>query len=152
KIRESISLLNNRSEESRKIIITTLIASAIVSVIGAIGFYLSMDKGVSKPLTPNSDWEMILLFLLSPLFTLVLKPVIEETLYWELVFNGLHRSRGLIPSPLIPPALFARLHPPLLAIPVFLAGIVLAWAYNRSGILIVPILVNAIFNGVIFFL
>lgn len=76
-------------------------------------------------------------------------PLCEEFIFRGLIFGGLRRSTGLLPSILMSAALFAIIHPPLSMVPVFVLGAVCALAYERSRSLAAPMLVHAIYNGAV---
>jgi ABC-2 type transport system permease protein len=78
---------------------------------------------------------------------IVVAPVVEEFLFRGLVFSGLRRSHGLLASAVLSAAIFAIVHPPASAAPVFLLGLLTAFAYERSGSLAAPVLVHAAFNA-----
>jgi len=83
------------------------------------------------------------------LLALVGAPVFEEFLFRGLLFNGLKSSFTFWPAALLSAALFAVVHPPTSLVPVFLAGLATAWVFERTGNLLAPIGVHAIYNGVI---
>lgn len=79
----------------------------------------------------------------------VLAPIGEEIFFRGFVYNcarqRLGRGWGLVLSS----ALFSLVHlGPLVLLPIFLVGVVLALAYERTGSLWVPIFMHATFNGV----
>jgi membrane protease YdiL (CAAX protease family) len=42
---------------------------------------------------------------------------------------------------------FAVVHPPVATLPVFMLALGAAWAYERSGVLLAPIVAHAVYNG-----
>jgi membrane protease YdiL (CAAX protease family) len=92
-------------------------------------------------LAPGSQpfWIWILLVCAAPVF--------EEFLFRGLVFQGLRRSTRPILAIVGSAALFALVHPPIAVIPVFGLGVATAISFNRSGLLLAPIVVHAIYNG-----
>jgi len=91
--------------------------------------------------TPLGVWLLPLGVLAAPLF--------EEFIFRGLVFGGLRRSMRLLPSAVASAAVFAIVHPPLSMLPVFALGLCAAWAYDRSRLLIAPMIVHAIYNATV---
>ncbi len=77
----------------------------------------------------------------------VAAPMAEEYLFRGLLFRGLRRSWGLAPSVLASAGVFAIVHPPLSAVPVFVLGAAAAIAFEYSGLLLAPIIVHALYNA-----
>jgi membrane protease YdiL (CAAX protease family) len=73
-------------------------------------------------------------------------PACEEYIFRGLIFQGLRRSMGALPAILLSAAVFSVFHPPLAALPVFVLGVIAAWARERTGYLLAPILIHAIYN------
>lgn len=86
---------------------------------------------------------------LFPLLAVVAAPLVEEILFRGLVFRGMRRMMGFLPAALASAALFAVVHPPVSVAPVFVLGVVAAWAYERSGLLLAPIVAHAVYNAVV---
>lgn len=83
------------------------------------------------------------------LLTVVAAPLCEEFIFRGLVFGGLRRSMGLMPSMLMSAALFAIIHPPAAMLPVFVLGLCTACAYDRTRSLMAPVIVHAVYNGAV---
>jgi len=77
----------------------------------------------------------------------VAAPLFEEFLFRGLVFQGLRRSQGPLLAVLGSAALFALVHPPLAVIPVFGLGIAAAVSFQRSKLLLAPIITHAVYNA-----
>lgn len=86
-------------------------------------------------------WMVALVVLAAPIF--------EEIIFRGLVFQGISKTMGRIPSVLASAAIFAIVHPPASVAPVFVLGVCAAFAFARSGSLISAMVVHAIYNGVI---
>jgi ABC-2 type transport system permease protein len=84
-----------------------------------------------------------------PVLAIVAAPIFEEFIFRGLVFGGLRRSTGAIPAILASAAVFAIVHPPVSMIPVFGLGLCAAVAYERSKILLAPMLAHAIYNAAV---
>jgi ABC-2 type transport system permease protein len=76
-------------------------------------------------------------------------PLFEEFIFRGLIFGGLRRLLGTAPSVLASAAIFALVHPPPAVIPVFGLGMVAAVVYERTGFLLGPIVVHAVYNTAI---
>jgi ABC-2 type transport system permease protein len=81
------------------------------------------------------------------LLTVVAAPLCEEFIFRGLIFGGLRRSMGQLPSMAMSAALFAIVHPPVSMLPVFVLGLCTAFAYERTRALLAPVLVHAVYNG-----
>jgi ABC-2 type transport system permease protein len=79
----------------------------------------------------------------------VAAPLCEEFIFRGLIFGGLRRSIGLMPSILMSAALFAIMHPPASWAPVFALGVTTAFVYDRTRALLAPVLVHALYNGAV---
>jgi hypothetical protein len=66
-----------------------------------------------------------------------------------LIFGGLRRSLGLGASVLASAAIFALVHPAASVIPVFGLGVAAALVYERTGFLLGPMVVHAVYNAAI---
>lgn len=82
------------------------------------------------------------------ILAVVLAPIFEEIIFRGLVFRGLRRSVGRWAAVLGSGALFAIVHPPFSAIPVFVLGVAAAFTLELSGLLIAPIAAHAVYNAV----
>ena len=76
-------------------------------------------------------------------------PIFEEFIFRGLIFGGLRRLLGLTPSVLASAAIFALVHPPPAVIPVFGLGVAAALVYERTGFLLGPMMVHAVYNAAI---
>jgi ABC-2 type transport system permease protein len=83
------------------------------------------------------------------LLTVVAAPLCEEFIFRGLIFGGLRRSMGLAPGMVMSAALFAIVHPPVSLAPVFVLGLATAFVYDRTRALLAPVLVHAVYNGVL---
>jgi ABC-2 type transport system permease protein len=127
-----------------------LLAGGAAVIIGVTYLYLAkrFDFGAEQ-LTESAKFLSGSRWL--PLLAVLAAPIFEEFIFRGLIFGGLRRSAGLWPSVLGSAAVFAVVHPPLSMIPVFGLGICAALAYERSKLLLAPMLTHALYNGVIIF-
>jgi membrane protease YdiL (CAAX protease family) len=80
---------------------------------------------------------------------LIAAPVFEEFIFRGLIFGGLRRSFGALPSAIASAAVFAIMHPPISVVPVFVLGFAAAWVYERTRSLLAPMLTHAVYNAVV---
>ncbi len=76
-------------------------------------------------------------------------PVFEEFIFRGLIFGGLRRSLGPGVATLASAAIFAIVHPPLSVIPVFFLGVCAALIYERTKMLVAPMVVHALYNAAV---
>jgi ABC-2 type transport system permease protein len=76
-------------------------------------------------------------------------PLFEEFVFRGLIFGGLRRSLGFVPSMLASAAVFALVHPPASVIPVFGLGLMTALVYERTKLLAAPMAAHAVYNALI---
>lgn len=95
------------------------------------------------PISVQVEWIYVLAVIGAPIF--------EELLFRGLLFNGLRSSFTFWPAALISAALFAVVHPAISFVPVFLAGLVTAYVFDRTKNLVTPMIVHAIYNLIIVF-
>jgi membrane protease YdiL (CAAX protease family) len=115
-------------------------------MVAAIGYaYLLTIRqlGLFDGQTAMPDFDPRLMFALA----VVAAPLCEEFIFRGLIFGGLRRSMGVLPSMLSSAALFAIIHPPVSIVPVFVLGLCTAWVYDRTRALLAPVLVHAVYNA-----
>jgi hypothetical protein len=81
-----------------------------------------------------------------PLLAIVAAPIFEEFIFRGLIFGGLRRSLNAWPAVFASAAVFAIVHPPASMLPVFGLGLCTALAFDRSKLLIAPMIAHAIYN------
>jgi hypothetical protein len=106
-----------------------------------IGHWRMFDDAAAGAANIAPHW----LFLLA----VVAAPLCEEFIFRGLIFGGLRRSMGLLPSMLMSAALFAIMHPPVSMLPVFVLGLCTAYVYDKTRSLLAPVLVHALYNGAV---
>jgi ABC-2 type transport system permease protein len=84
-----------------------------------------------------------------PLLAVVGAPIFEEFIFRGLIFGGLRRSWGALPAIAASAAVFAIVHPPVSMIPVFLLGVCAALAYDRTKILLAPMIAHGLYNAIV---
>jgi membrane protease YdiL (CAAX protease family) len=91
---------------------------------------------------------------LAVIAAVVLAPVAEELLFRGLLHRGLRRRLRIVPATALSSVLFAVVHvdvalsQPLALVGLTLVGVILAVAYERTGSLIVPVVIHAVHNAV----
>jgi hypothetical protein len=86
------------------------------------------------------------------ILAIIAAPIFEEFLFRGLIFQGLRRTAGPALAILGSAAIFALVHPPISAVPVFGLGIAAAISFQRSGFLLAPVLTHAVYNTIVIFL
>lgn len=133
-----------------------------IGIVGTIGAYtinaiLVTAVGTEEPVEQEILQEVLLggrATILAVLVAVVMAPLVEEVLFRGLLFQSLRRRVGMWPAALLSTAVFAVVHVEIiLSQPVALAGLFalgtfLAWAFHRTGSLVVPIVGHAVFNGI----
>jgi ABC-2 type transport system permease protein len=84
-----------------------------------------------------------------PVLAIVAAPVFEEFIFRGLIFGGLRRSLKVAPAIAASAAVFAIVHPPGSMIPVFVLGLCAALAFDRSKMLLAPMIAHGIYNAVV---
>ena len=75
-----------------------------------------------------------------------LVPLYEEYMFRGLIYAGMRRSMGPLPAILLSAGVFSIFHPAFAALPVFVLGVIAAWARERTGYLLAPVLIHTIYN------
>jgi len=128
------------------IIGSTIIVSVLVALSGSDA---SPDQVLTGDIaqTPSQ-------LLLAVLAAVVLAPVAEELLFRGLLHRALRVRLRIVPATAISSLLFAVVHvdvvmsQPIALVGLTLVGVVLAIAYERTGSLLVPILIHAVHNAI----
>lgn len=91
---------------------------------------------------------------LAILAAVVMAPLAEELLFRGLLHRGLRRRMRLVPATLLSSVLFAVVHvdvvasQPLALVGLTFVGVILALAHERTGSLLVPVVIHATHNAV----
>jgi len=125
---------------------STLIVTLLVTLTGS-------DAAPDQVLT-GAIADTTLQLVLAVVAAVVLAPVAEELLFRGLLHRGLRRRLALVPATAVSSVLFALVHidvvlsQPLAITGLVLVGAVLAIAYERTGSLVVPVVIHAVHNAV----
>jgi membrane protease YdiL (CAAX protease family) len=105
--------------------------------------------GQPPPTTPAEQAIAMLDPWLVVFAIVVFAPIAEELFFRGIVFNAWLREAGRAWAYVGSSALFALIHLSLVSLlPIFLLGLALAWAYQRTRSLLTPIVMHATVNGI----
>lgn len=131
-------------------------------IIGTILTYL-VNGGLAFVFEPEEPVDQQVLqealsggtsLVLAIIVAVVLAPIAEEILFRGVLFQALRMRVGLWPAAVTSSILFTFVHveivmsQPLALVGLFGLGVLLAWAFHRTGSLLVPIIGHAVFNAV----
>ena len=130
--------------------VTTIVVSlTVVSIL--VG--LSGNDAAPEQLLTGDVMGSPLQILLAVLIAVVLAPLAEELVFRGLLHRNLRRRMRIVPATLISSVLFAIVHvevvfsQPIALVGLTLAGAVMAIAYERTGSLVVPVVIHAVYNA-----
>jgi ABC-2 type transport system permease protein len=125
------------------------VAAGSVAAVGGLAYlHVLRASGIAQQQLADSARD-ISGSIWIPVLAIVAAPLFEEFIFRGLIFGGLKRSMGLLASVGASAAVFAVVHPPLSMIPVFFLGVCTAIAYDRTKMLLAPMLAHGIYNAVI---
>jgi uncharacterized protein len=131
-------------------LLTWIGSTVVVAVLVAIS---GSDRAPEQALTGSlSDGPLQLL--LAIVAAVVLAPIAEELLFRGLLHRALRRRQRLPVATAISSLAFAVVHvdvalsQPLALVGLTIVGAALAVAYERTGSLVVPVVMHAVYNGV----
>jgi ABC-2 type transport system permease protein len=84
-----------------------------------------------------------------PFLAVAAAPVFEEFIFRGLIFGGLRRSLPAWQALFASAAVFAIVHPPVSMLPVFALGLCTALAFERTKVLLAPMIAHAIYNAAV---
>jgi len=125
---------------------STLVVSALVALSGS--------EATPDQVLTGGIADTPLQVVLAVAAAVVMAPLAEELLFRGLLHRGLRRRLPVVPATVISSVLFAVVHldvalsQPLALVGLTLVGAVMAIAYERTGSLLVPVLIHAVHNGV----
>jgi ABC-2 type transport system permease protein len=133
----------------RRNVLWGAVGGVVAAVCGIVYLDVISAMGLLPPPPAGSIADPYLPYWLAALM-IVAAPVFEEFIFRGLIFGGLRRSLGLPAAALASAAIFGLIHPALSVIPVSTMGLIAALAYERTGALIAPMLVHALYNAAVF--
>ncbi len=131
-------------------LVTVVVSLTVVAVVAGI-------TGQAEPADQLLSGELLqgpAQLLLAVVIAVILAPVAEELLFRGLLHRSLRRRLTLAPATLLSSSAFALVHAnvvlsqPVALIGLVLAGAMMAIAYERTGQLVVPIMMHAVYNAV----
>ncbi|MAB88017.1 MAG: hypothetical protein CMJ90_00985 [Planctomycetes bacterium] len=81
--------------------------------------------------------------------TLLAAPLFEEVIFRGMIYRGFRGTLSAPASIVASAALFAIVHPAVSTIPVFVLGLVAAFVFERTRLLIAPILAHMVYNAAV---
>jgi membrane protease YdiL (CAAX protease family) len=132
----------------RRAIVTGTAAGVVAAGGGIVYLYVMQRLGLMQDLQQHA-LEVASGAFWIPILAIAAAPLFEEFIFRGLIFGGLRRSMTLAPAILASAAVFAIVHPPASMIPVFGLGLCAAFAYERSRMLLAPMLAHALYNGAV---
>jgi membrane protease YdiL (CAAX protease family) len=124
------------------------------TVVVAVLVAVSGSERVPEQALTGSLSDGILPLLLAVVAAVVMAPIAEELLFRGLLHRALRRRRSLPVATAVSSLAFAVVHvdvafsQPLALVGLVIVGAALAVAYERTGSLVVPIVMHAVHNGV----
>jgi ABC-2 type transport system permease protein len=125
------------------------IGAGLVAALGGVAYmaclrrldlFQDLMRESAKGLAANA-WIPVLAILGAPIF--------EEFIFRGLIFGGLRRSLSVVPAIGASAAVFAIVHPPVSMIPVFGLGLCAAFAFDRTKMLLAPMIAHALYNAAV---
>jgi len=115
------------------------------AMLNAIGYDLGHQAAVTLLIDSSYPlWIQVYLGVLA----VAVAPVAEEALFRGVALPFLSKRFGIRPAVLVVALVFAAVHMHLpSAIPLFVMALTFAMAYVRTGSLVVPVVMHAMFNG-----
>jgi ABC-2 type transport system permease protein len=125
------------------------VGAGLVAALGGVGYIYALKRlDVLQDVMRESAkglsagvWILLLAVVAAPIF--------EEFIFRGLIFGGLRRSLGALPAIAASAAVFAIVHPPVSMIPVFGLGLCAAFAFDRSKLLLAPMIAHGIYNAAV---
>jgi len=117
------------------------IGIAYLKIISHYGLFTGSISKVGAETEHDGWWLFTLAVIAAPLF--------EEFIFRGIIFRGLLRTWALPAAALASAAIFAIVHPPISAIPVFSLAVIAAVGYARTNLLVTPIVAHAVYNFIV---
>jgi len=115
----------------------------VIAALGVVRYFIRYNGiEAARQLLPQSVPEIVMFLVLS-----MTAGFCEEFIFRGLVYRGLRRSARPLMSVLLSAGLFAIVHPPISAAPVFVLGILPAVSFERTRCLLAPMLAHMIYNA-----
>ena len=94
----------------------------------------------------SGDNKVILLYFLN---TIILGPIVEESIFRGIMYSPLYRKVGQTAAIILTSIIWTHAHFESLlpSVGIFINGLILGWLYNRSGSLIHPVIFHMFRNS-----
>ncbi|MEK7867339.1 MAG: type II CAAX endopeptidase family protein [Planctomycetota bacterium] len=140
--------LRNPEASIGRSLLAGLIAGSAAAAFGAV-YLLALKHvpalrslfGEDAAATRPAMWLIALAVAAAPLF--------EEFLFRGLLYQGLRRSFRPWVAVATSATIFAIVHPPVSALPVFVLGVATALAFDRTRLLLAPMVAHAVYNAAV---
>jgi hypothetical protein len=134
-----------------------IIVVGYFAAIAAVQFYtlaaelLGLDVLLPDPQLEDDSFDHNLVVVILGLGVVLGAPIAEEIFFRGFFFAGMRRYLNMPLAGLLSGVVFSAAHGQVgLVLPFALVGLVLAYAYERSGTLLAPIGIHFVFNAVSF--
>jgi membrane protease YdiL (CAAX protease family) len=135
-------------------------------MFAAVGIYFLASIVIAITLTPEqediaenlgADQDAALIVtIIAGILIVPVTAIAEEVFFRGLIFGGFRQRMGLWPAALLSGVLFGAGHltagDAAVALQLSVFGVVLAWVYERTGVLWVPIILHGLNNSLAFYL
>jgi ABC-2 type transport system permease protein len=125
------------------------LGAGLVAALGGVGYIYALKRLDVLQDVMRESANGLSAGIWIPLLAVVAAPIFEEFIFRGLIFGGLRRSLGALPAIAASAAVFAIVHPPVSMIPVFGLGLCAAFAFDRSKLLLAPMIAHGIYNAAV---
>lgn len=132
--------------------VKTVVIWSVIQITIGIFFVIILETlagGSGNAKTESLENQTLIMFLLAFTSAAIISPLYEELFYRGLIYTWLRQRTSILPSMLISSAIFTVVHIPTYnTLPInFVAGLITAWVYEKTGTILSSIIVHASFNG-----
>lgn len=134
-----------------------IIGAAMILIVAPINLIVQMllteprENPQITAIQPTGDTTLMMVTMI--ILTAVIVPIIEEVIFRGVIYRWLRRFSSMGMAIALSSLVFGMVHGITHLIPALtVLGLVLAWSYERTGSLWVPILIHGVFNGVMMLL
>uniref|UniRef100_UPI003F490AC7 CPBP family intramembrane glutamic endopeptidase n=1 Tax=Niallia taxi TaxID=2499688 RepID=UPI003F490AC7 len=123
----------------------------VISIAMLVVMELLLGVGSENSKTESLQSRMTLLnFLIGFVSAAIISPLYEEIFYRGFLYRFLRSKYGIPVGMLGSSFIFMIVHIPTFnTLPInFVSGLLFAWTYEKSGSIVPPIIIHAIFNGI----
>jgi ABC-2 type transport system permease protein len=125
------------------------VGAGVLAASGGIAYIYSLGRwGIFQDVLRESARGLAASIWL-PLLAIAAAPIFEEFIFRGLIFGGLRRSLPAWQALVASAAVFAIVHPPVSMIPVFGLGLCAALAFDRTKMLLAPMIAHAVYNAAV---